>query len=457
MDSNYTSTNDNRTFNETVDFGNGTSISIDEFLNRVLPLHLEALFQDSNPQRPISSVEDLEKILESKKINQNLVNNNALVSNGLFLEILRQQEKNFPQLITATSNSQGSFSSWSFAQGLIVGQVSVVLVLIFFIKFFIFSDSSTKANPNPAKNSSSTSSSVGLSSESRSFISPHFFMSIMNRKGNEQAESNDDENESSRQIDDILEKTYYNVDTHPAESLDWFNVLIGQTIQQLREEAWKKDNIVYSMNTFIERKAQELPSYLGSIKITELDIGHDFPIFSNCRIQYSPNSNRKKLEAKIDIDLNDRLAVGIETSLLLNYPKPLTASLPINVTVSIIRFQACLTVSLTKAEEFVPTSPESVDDDDDDDDDGYFLMFSFAPEYRMEFETQSLIGARSKLENIPKIGSLVEYQIKKWFVERCVEPRFQFIKLPSVWPRSKNTREGKAEMDESESGRDMHH
>nr|5YK6_A Chain A, Maintenance of mitochondrial morphology protein 1 [Zygosaccharomyces rouxii CBS 732]5YK7_A Chain A, Maintenance of mitochondrial morphology protein 1 [Zygosaccharomyces rouxii CBS 732]5YK7_C Chain C, Maintenance of mitochondrial morphology protein 1 [Zygosaccharomyces rouxii CBS 732] len=255
---------------------------------------------------------------------------------------------------------------------------------------------------------------------------------------------NDDENERSRQIDDILEKTYYNVDTHPAESLDWFNVLIGQTIQQLREEAWKKDNIVYSLNAFIERKAQELPSYLDSIKITELDIGHDFPIFSNCRIQYSPNSNGRKLEAKIDIDLNDRLAVGIETRLLLNYPKPLTASLPINVTVSIIRFQACLTVSLTKAEEFVPTSPESVDEDDND---GYFLMFSFAPEYRMEFETQSLIGARSKLENIPKIGSLVEYQIKKWFVERCVEPRFQFIKLPSVWPRSKNTREGKADVD----------
>ncbi|GAV52443.1 hypothetical protein ZYGR_0AG04340 [Zygosaccharomyces rouxii] len=452
MESNYTGIEGNWTLNETINFGNGTVISVDEFLHKALPMHLEALFQDGNSQGAVLSREDLEKAIESKRASHELANNNLLASNGLFLELLRQQ-KNLPQLLSTTSNAQGSFSSWSFAQGLIVGQVSVVLVLIFFIKFFIFSDSSAKPNPNPAKNSSSSSSSAGLPSESRSFISPHFFTSIMNRKGNEQAESNDDENERSRQIDDILEKTYYNVDTHPAESLDWFNVLIGQTIQQLREEAWKKDNIVYSLNAFIERKAQELPSYLDSIKITELDIGHDFPIFSNCRIQYSPNSNRRKLEAKIDIDLNDRLAVGIETRLLLNYPKPLTASLPINVTVSIIRFQACLTVSLTKAEEFVPTSPESADDDDDD---GYFLMFSFAPEYRMEFETQSLIGARSKLENIPKIGSLVEYQIKKWFVERCVEPRFQFIKLPSVWPRSKNTREGKAEMDESESGREMH-
>lgn len=452
MGSNHTGSDTNGTLNGTVSIGNGTLISIDEFLDRTLPMHLEALFRDDSLQESALTMKDLERAIEIRRASQEQVSNSVLASNGLFMELLRQQEKHLPHLIGATSSTQSSFSSWSFAEGLIIGQVSVVLVLIFFIKFFIFSDSSSKPNPNPAKNTSSNSS-LGLSSESRSFISPHFFTSIMNRKDNQQNESNDDENERSRQIDDILEKTYYNVDTHPAESLDWFNVLIGQTIQQLREEAWQKDNIVYSLNAFIERRAQELPNYLDSIKITELDIGHDFPIFSNCRIQYSPNSNRRKLEAKIDIDLNDRLAVGIETRLLLNYPKPVTASLPINVTVSIIRFQACLTVSLTKAEEFVPTSPESVDENNDD---GYFLMFSFAPEYRMEFETQSLIGARSKLENIPKIGSLVEYQIKKWFVERCVEPRFQFIKLPSVWPRSKNTREGKADVDESESARDIH-
>ncbi|CDH12696.1 probable Maintenance of mitochondrial morphology protein 1 [Zygosaccharomyces bailii ISA1307] len=446
MELNHSTIGDNLLSNGTVAMGNGTLISVEDYLNQALPIHLEALLQN-NSRESFLNVEDVGKTNEFERAGQD-PENNVLPFKALLSDLLRQQNQNIgPAVPLALASSPSSFSSWSFAQGLVVGQLSVVLVLIFFIKFFIFSDSSSKSNPNPAKNTSN------LSSESRSFISPHFFTAMMNRKGNEQAESNDDDNERSRQINDILEKTYYNVDTHPAESLDWFNVLIGQTIQQLREEAWQKDNIVYSLNAFIERKAQELPSYLDSIKITELDIGHDFPIFSNCRIQYSPNSNRKKLEAKIDIDLNDRLAVGIETRLLLNYPKPATASLPVNVTVSIIRFQACLTVSLTKAEEFVPTSPESMDENSDT---GYFLMFSFAPEYRMEFETQSLIGARSKLENIPKIGSLVEHQIKKWFVERCVEPRFQFIKLPSVWPRSKNTREGKSDLDDSDSMREAH-
>lgn len=112
----------------------------------------------------------------------------------------------------------------------------------------------------------------------------------MKRGGKDEIDGPDDiEAEQSRQIDAILEKTYYNVETHPSESLDWFNVLIAQTIQQFREEAWQKDNIVNSLNSFIERKAHELPSYVDGIKITELDIGDDFPIFSNCRIRYAPS------------------------------------------------------------------------------------------------------------------------------------------------------------------------
>lgn len=68
-------------------------------------------------------------------------------------------------------------------------------------------------------------------------------------------------------------------------------------------------------------------------------------------------------------------------------------------------------------------------------------MFSFSPDFRLEFETKSLIGSRAKLENIPRISSILENIIRKWFIERCIEPRFQLIKLPSMWPRKKNTRE----------------
>ncbi|SCU85859.1 LADA_0D10308g1_1 [Lachancea dasiensis] len=415
---------------------NESLVSLDDYLSNTLPLHLQRLFLENLQKREQTIIDSASKSL-----------------NGAVSDPSQQQQllNGLPFALDSNFNSSrgNSFSSWSFTQGLVLGQVSVILVITFFIKFFVFSEGSLKTDgPNGGKSSKSaeaTFSKPPVVSTSTS----RFLSSIIRRRGENVSEKTEEEDHNRKfcQINAILEKTYYNVDTHSSESLDWFNVLIAQTIQQFREEALQKDNIVHSLNDFVSRRSAELPQYLDAIKITELDIGEDFPIFSNCRIQYSPNSNKQRLEAKIDIDLSDRLALGIETKLLVNYPKPFAAALPVQLTVSIVRFQACLTVSLTTAEEFVPTSGNNTSCDTDYGS-GYFLMFSFSPEYRLEFDVKSLIGARSKLQNIPKIGSLIEYQIKKWFVERCVEPRFQFIKLPSLWPRSKNTREEKSENDD---------
>jgi maintenance of morphology protein 1 len=43
---------------------------------------------------------------------------------------------------------------------------------------------------------------------------------------------------------------------------------------------------------------------------------------------------------------------------------------------------------------------------------------------------------------VPKIAQLIESRVHAWFDERAVEPRFQQIVLPSLWPRKKNTRGG---------------
>ena len=143
----------------------------------------------------------------------------------------------------------------------------------------------------------------------------------------------------------------------------------------------------------------------------------------------------------------------MSTRLLLNYPKKCTAALPIDLAVSMVRFQACLTVSLITAEELEFTTGNKIDDNEKN---GYYLVFSFTPEYKIDFDIKSLIGARSKLENIPKISNIIEYNIKKWFAERCVEPRFQSVKLPGMWPRSKNTREEVIHKTEDESSKTPH-
>ncbi len=80
------------------------------------------------------------------------------------------------------------------------------------------------------------------------------------------------------------------------------------------------------------------------------------------------------------------------------------------------------------------------------------LEFSFLPDYDFELSTRSLVGSRSRLQDVPKIAQLVEARLHAWFDERCVEPRVQQIVLPSFWPRKKNTRGGEGE-GESEGGK----
>ncbi|KAK6456685.1 maintenance of mitochondrial morphology protein 1 [Scheffersomyces xylosifermentans] len=370
-------------------------------------------------------------------------------------------------------SSQSQSNTWSFTQGLIIGQLSVIFVIIIFIKFFVFAEST----PSSAKTTIKKDASGVIVRRDKKSGSNDDDSDLTAREGNSQG--------ANTKVATILEKTYYDVDNHSPESLDWFNVLVAQTISQLRAEALLSDNIYHSLNEFLLKS--DLPEYLDKINLTEIDIGDDFPIFSNCRIKHSKDGSGR-LEAKIDVDLSDTLTLGIETKLVLNHPRPLTAVLPVQLSVSMVRFSGCLTVSLinTSDQEFVDlkssssnsekSTPEpavsnssphlgsplaaepvnassiplsgsnSVESEKkprkvDDDNDGTALMFSFSPDYRLEFTVKSLIGSRAKLQDVPKISSIIENRLRSWFIERCIEPRFQVVRLPSLWPRRKNTRE----------------
>lgn len=174
-------------------------------------------------------------------------------------------------------------------------------------------------------------------------------------------------------------------------------------------------------------------------------MGEEFPIFSNCRIipvdedgmAFPPGrpfdagtAMREgcRLQARMDVDLSDMITLALETKLLLNYPKKLSAVLPVALSVSVVRFSGTLSIS------FIPSNPSQ--------DTPTMMTFSFLDDYRLDFSLRSLLGSRSRLQDVPKIAQLVESRLHKWFDERAVEPRFQEIALPSMWPRKRNTRGG---------------
>lgn len=431
----------------------------------------------------------------------------------------------------------------SFTKGFLLGQFSVIIVLVAFIRFFVFSESIPKNSPGGKKKrlitndtilngnefaiaavaaaaaassskkgvvssmandfvgtsndpASSTSAAATLGSTNSTTAGSASISTVRSTSDpNDMTLLNDEDNLAIvNTINTILEKTYYNVNTHQTESLDWFNVLVAQIITQFRTEALYENNILNSLNEFMSSASEnsKIPDWLDTIKINEINIGNDFPIFSNCRIT---KNKLGKLEAKIDVDLSDTLTLAIETKILINKPKILTAALPIKLSVSIVRFSGCLNILLdsvpvledtnealdeatSKTANSESNNRSSSNSGNTDKENGFedhanneddvknkktndsntgqdtngsnsdtrplkfkgVLNFGFSSDYRLEFKTESLIGSRSKLENVPKISSLIESQLKSWFVERCVEPRFQLIPLPNMWPRKKNVR-----------------
>lgn len=141
----------------------------------------------------------------------------------------------------------------------------------------------------------------------------------------------------------------------------------------------------------------------------------------------------------MDVDLTDVVTIGIETTLHLNYPKPSFAVLPVSLSVSLVNFSASLSVS------FVPRPPLSLESSSPT---TTALTFTFAPDFSFDLAVRSLVGARSRLQDIPKIAQLVESRARLWFVERCVQPRYQRVVLPNFWPsRAKEGSQAQDDMD----------
>lgn len=312
-----------------------------------------------------------------------------------------------------------------------------MLVLAAFIKFFIFGDP-----PSPDV----TASLRATERRSRTLAHKRSLLSLRT-PGNRQSQSLNRKKSSvlrnppALTIGSILSKTYYNVDSHQPESLDWFNVLVGQTIAQFRSDAQHDDAILRSLTKALNGDSR--PDFIDEIRVTELSLGEDFPIFSNCRVipvdedglslgigkNFDPATAARdgtRLQARMDVDLSDMLTLAVETKLLLNYPKKLSAVLPVALAVSVVRFSGTLSIS------FIPSNPSQSTPT--------MMAFNFLDDYRLDFSIRSLLGSRSRLQDVPKIAQLVEARLHRWFDERAVEPRFQEIALPSLWPRKKNTR-----------------
>ncbi|CAG8544122.1 4029_t:CDS:2 [Diversispora eburnea] len=268
--------------------------------------------------------------------------------------------------------SRISGNSSSFLQGFLLGQLTIVVLVIAFIKFMLLEEASTiQKRPSPT--------SATLLNSQTANVPP---ASI------------------------ILSKTSYDLKYRTPESTDWLNVLLAQVIHQYREDA-KTDNLLVR---FVDQALNEKvkPDFVGPIEVTKLEIGEEYPIFSNARIRPT------EIMGEIDCDFNDQITIGINTQILINWPKPRIAVLPISLALSVIKFSATINLEI------------------DTDSDSSYIVVSVLPEFTLEFDIQSLIGSRSKLEDIPKVTQIITSKLRNIFSEKFVHPNSMKIELPPL-------------------------
>ena len=377
-----------------------------------------------------------------------------------------------PPVLAASSDLL--YRSLSFTQGFLLGQLSIAILIGAFIKFFVFGEI-----PSPETSASSQTLARRLRSQkhhhhhlrsSSSLLSPAPSPQKGSLGSGTHSSAIQPRRSSSSVLDaaTILSKTYYNVQSHQPESLDWFNVLIAQTIAQFRQDALEDEAILTSLTDLLN--GAQKPDFLAEIKVTEIDLGDEYPILSNCRVHpvsgasgANGEDTGTRLQAHMDVDLTDAITLGIDTKLILNYPRPNTAVLPVALAVSILRFSGTLSISFLPSSSNITTSTATTTTPSPPQQSGAApasdnqqpqppdpstartsLAFSFLPDYRLDLSVRSLVGSRSRLQDIPKIAQLVESRLHQWIEERCVEPRVQHVPLPSFWPRRRNTREAGA-------------
>lgn len=274
--------------------------------------------------------------------------------------------------------------------------------------------------------------------------------------------------EQTRGLADLLlARLDYN--SNSTESLDWFNVLLAQIINQYRSDARANGRLATVLNDVLN--GPKKPDFLDEIKLTELSTGEDFPIFSNCRVHKRPKPAKSQrsatqpssssslqsptrsnqavpqsqtadpdLVAEMDVDLSDTITMGIETRVLLRQPRWFSTVMPVSLVVSIVRFSARMIVRISRITiDPLPEAPNGDNGTTNTDDPSsqqqpqkntmLVLRISFHPDFTLEVAVKSLLGSRSMLHDMPRIGHIIEGQLRKWFTDNFVEPGYKQVVL----------------------------
>ncbi|CAE6469400.1 unnamed protein product [Rhizoctonia solani] len=211
--------------------------------------------------------------------------------------------------------------------------------------------------------------------------------------------------------------------TGDAETAEWFNLLLNLCVQTYREEL--KGNLQggagdEAARARIEKWANATlqSDIMDNITIHSVDLGTSAPRISEARLVPDLN-DPNGFVAECNLSYIDSVSVSLSTSVLFNYPMPMFARLPVSLTLSLSLFSGNATIK--------PPSPTAI---------APSVTLTLSPHFHLELRTTSLLGSRAKLADVPKIHQMIEERIKRAISDRAT---WKFM-LPGLAART--AREG---------------
>lgn len=147
-----------------------------------------------------------------------------------------------------------------------------------------------------------------------------------------------------------------------------------------------------------------------------------------CRINFAELSQRVEL----DLDYTDKVSLSLSTRVVMNFPRPRFAVLPVSLSLTLQRFSGTLTVELPTPSVSTPDSSSHSKPTLPPPHQHPSIHLSLHPDFTLDLTTSSLLGSRAKLEDVPKVEQLLIARIRSVIQDRVVWPGRVEISLPGI-------------------------
>ncbi|KAJ2520779.1 ERMES complex subunit mmm1 [Coemansia sp. RSA 1939] len=310
----------------------------------------------------------------------------------------------------------------TFMHGFILGQFSMLVLLVMAIKYVLFEEPMGKASTHaqsrtgaqPRQRATAGAPGTATPTEEadmeQAMVQKGGFglskFTFFSRKQKE-IKPSDAAEELAKIKKEILSRTAYDLVTHAPESCDWLTVFLAQVIAKFRQDAEKHDRLVRVISEALNGELR--PSVIDSIRITQFSLGSDFLRITSARM--APSAGSLGMHAELDLELHDELTLGFSTRVLVNWPRQLVAALPVTMVVSMVKFVGTAVV------EFDCDSLEPS------------ITVSIMPNYVLEFDIQTLIGSKAKVQNLPMLTSVISRKLEATFAKELVMPNKKRMKI----------------------------